>query len=128
MRSRRSAEASALERNRFVSLATRWVLNDWSPEQARSEIRKLTPSTLPSIAEMDQARAEIGNPKIPLDLAAAIDMLFDIGIPGIPNDAEHYSGNVNYYLAVGWLDRYKRGEEAALDYFWKHSRAALEQY
>jgi hypothetical protein len=36
-------------------------------------------------------------------------MLFDLGIPGVPNDVEHYPGNVNYHLAVGWLERYERG-------------------
>jgi hypothetical protein len=128
MRSEMSADNSELERNRFISLAARCALHDWTSEQARSEIQNLSPASLPSIAEMDHARAEIGNPRIPSNLAAAIDMLFDVGIPGISDDAEHYPGNVNYYLAVGWLHRYERGEQGAADYFWRHCRAAREQY
>ena len=128
MLSEKSAGTKELERNQFISLAARCVLHDWSPDQARSEIHSLNPSSLPSIAEVDHARAKIGNHHIPLDLAAAIDMLFEIGIPGIPDDAEHYPGNVNYYLAAGWLERYERGEQAAADYVWKHCRAAREQY
>lgn len=128
MPSERSADTKELERNRFISLAARCVLHDWNPEEARSEVHSLSPSTLPSIAEMDHARAEIANLHIPLGLAAAIDMLFEIGVPGIPDDAEHYPGNVNYYLAAGWLKRYQRGEQAAADYVWKHCRAAREQY
>src|SRR5258707_14298913 len=128
MSTKMSADSGELERNGFISLAIRCVLHDWTSEQARSGIQRLGPANLPSVAEMDRARAEVGNAHIPFDVAAAIDMLFDVGIPGIPDDAEHYPGNVNYYLAAGWMYRYKRGEQAAAASVWRRCRSARDQY
>src|SRR5437867_1937168 len=83
---------------------------------------------MPTYIEMDEARKTLGSRALSFEVAVALDMLFDANIPGVPQDPEHYTGNVDYYLAVAWLERVEAGEEWAADFVRRRCRRSREFY
>src|SRR5271154_68150 len=114
--------------NRCVQLAQRAALQGWDCERARLEISRARATQTPSYVEIDEARDSIGSVKLPFDVAAAIDLLFETGFPGIPNDPDHNRGNVHYYFAIAWLQRVEHGELLAIDFVTRHCDLSRQFY
>jgi len=114
--------------NRCVQLAQRAASEGWDRERARLEISRAEATHLPSYVEIDEARDSIGGIDLPFDVAAAIDLLFEAGFPGIPNDPDHNFGNVHYHFANAWLKRVDQGELVAVDPVKRHCQLSRQFY